>query len=100
MKINKKFLSQGLTNDFGLSKEAAGLALGGIFDTITYNLELGNEVEIHGFGKFSAVEKKARKARNPATGETIEVPARRSVRFKPSSTLKDAVNTSGAKGII
>ena len=50
------------------------------------------DVVIHGFGKFTTKLRDARTARNPQTGETIEVPAKYALTFKPTSTLKAEIN--------
>ena len=47
---------------------------------------------IHGFGTFTTKLRDARTARNPQTGETIEVPAKYALTFKPTSTLKAEIN--------
>ena len=49
------------------------------------------EVKLSGFGQFSIVNRDARKARNPKTGETVDVPAKKAIKFKVSSTLKAKV---------
>ena len=55
-------------------------------------LVLHEDVVIHGFGKFTTKLRDARTARNPQTGETIEVPAKYALTFKPTSTLKAEIN--------
>ena len=50
------------------------------------------DVVIHGFGTFKTKLRDARTARNPQTGETIEVPAKYALTFKPTSTLKAEIN--------
>lgn len=50
------------------------------------------DVVIHGFGKFTTKLRDARTDRNPQTGETIEVPAKYALTFKPTSTLKAEIN--------
>lgn len=50
------------------------------------------DVVIHGFGTFKIKLRDARTARNPQTGETIEVPAKYALKFKPTSTLKAEIN--------
>jgi nucleoid DNA-binding protein len=52
----------------------------------------GEKVDLRGFGNFVAREKKARQGRNPKTGETIEIAARKAVAFKPSKELATKVN--------
>lgn len=60
-------------------------------ETITDSLEAGEKVDMFGFGSFSVVERAARKGRNPATGDAIDIPASKVVKFKPAKGLKDAV---------
>ncbi len=55
-------------------------------------LAKGEKVDLRGFGNFVAREKKARQGRNPKTGETIEIAARKAVAFKPSKELASKVN--------
>ena len=63
-----------------------------VFDAIKNEVASGNKVDIAGFGSFQAVERAARTARNPQTGETIQVAAKKAVKFKVSKTFKDALN--------
>jgi DNA-binding protein HU-beta len=58
---------------------------------IESELAAGGEVAITGFGRFSVAQRAARQARNPRTGEPIEIPAGRAPRFSPGSQLKRAV---------
>ncbi|MDP2669277.1 MAG: HU family DNA-binding protein [bacterium] len=62
-----------------------------IFDTITACLKKGDEVSIAGFGAFVTKARKARTARNPRTGEMVQVPATTVPRFKAGKALKEAV---------
>ncbi len=62
-----------------------------IINSITEALKRGEEVSISGLGIFSAKMRNARQARNPRTGETIQVPAMRVPKFRPAKALKDAV---------
>ena len=59
-----------------------------VFDVVVNAIYEGKTVSIHRFGKLSVVDRPARKGRNPKTGEAVEIPAKRVVRFKPSSILK------------
>ena len=61
-------------------------------DYVKHSLAQHEDVVIHGFGKFSTKLRDARTARNPATGETIEVPAKYALSFKPTSALKAEIN--------
>lgn len=62
-----------------------------IFDCITASLKKGEEVSIAGFGAFIVKNRKARTARNPRTGEMVQVPATTVPKFKAGKGLKDAV---------
>jgi len=66
----------------------AGKILKALVKVITDELKRGDQVKISGLGIFKVRETKARTARNPKTGETIQVPASKKVSFKVSSTLK------------
>lgn len=74
-----------------ISKRAAGIALNTFVESITNALKTGDKVALVGFGTFSVSKRKARMARNPRTGEPIEVPAKRAPKFKAGRDLKNAV---------
>lgn len=74
-----------------ISKKAANVALNTFVESVTAALKKGDRVAMVGFGTFSVSKRKARTARNPRTGETINVPARKSPKFKPGRELKKAV---------
>jgi len=63
-----------------------------VFESITEGLEANEDVTISGFGTFKAVDKAARRARNPRTGEPLAIPAKRGVKFKAGTRLKEAVD--------
>jgi integration host factor subunit alpha len=65
-----------------------------LLELIKSTLESGEDVLISGFGKFCVNEKKERKGRNPATGETAMIAARKVVTFRCSSQLRDKINGS------
>lgn len=65
-----------------------------VFSLIKGCLESGEDLKISGFGKFEVKHKSARRGRNPQTGETLEISARRILSFKPSQILKTAVNNA------
>ena len=81
-----------LAEAVGLSKGQAGEAVDALLASISGHLAGGDRVQIPGFGTFQVSERAARTGRNPATGETIQIAASKSVRFKPGKALKDAVN--------
>ena len=69
-------------------KEIIDVIFNGIMDVVAD----GDEVNIIGFGKFTTAIRKAHKSRNPATGESVDVPDRKAVRFKAGKLFRDAVS--------
>ena len=65
------------------------------FEEITKRLAEGGRVELRGFGAFSTRERKARQGRNPRTGETVDVPAKRVPYFKPGKEMRERLNLNG-----
>lgn len=74
-----------------ITKRAANIALDTFVASVTGALKKGDRVALVGFGTFSVAKRKARTARNPRTGETINVPARKAPKFKAGRELKKAV---------
>jgi len=90
--MNKADLINHVASTTDLSKASATDAVEAILSGITNTLASGNSVSLVGFGAFSVVERAARTARNPRTGEAIEVAASKAPKFKAGKALKDAVN--------
>ncbi len=90
--MNKNELVSAVSNSAGLSKADASKAVDSVFDNITNSLRNGNEVRLIGFGTFSVAQRRATTGRNPRTGETIQIPARKQAKFKAGKALKEAVN--------
>lgn len=89
--MNKQGLVEKVQEVLGGTKADAERAVDAIFDNITKSLKSGGEVSVAGFGIFVAKQRAARTARNPRTGESIQVPAMRVPKFKPAKALKEAV---------
>ena len=89
--MNKEELVQAVSSITSMPKNASLEAVDAVFEAIEESLISHEDVTIAGFGKFVAKYQKARDERNPKTGEIIKVPARFSVKFSPSSILKNAV---------
>ncbi|MDQ6996861.1 MAG: HU family DNA-binding protein [Mariprofundus sp.] len=89
--MNKAELVAHVAEAGGLSKTAAGDAVEAVLGGITSTLAAGDSVSLVGFGTFSIADRAARTARNPRTGETINVAASKAPKFKPGKALKDAV---------
>ncbi len=69
-----------------------------LFDSIIDALKTNDKVEVRGFGSFRSRQRKPRTGRNPKTGESVAVPAKRVPYFKPSKELRDLVNPGEANG--
>ena len=93
--MNKTQFIASLAPHFNGSKKEAAHAVEIVFDSIVRNIHKGEDVTINDFGKFKKVDRKARKGRNPFTGETIQIKASKKVRFLPAKALKEVV--SGAR---
>jgi DNA-binding protein HU-beta len=92
--MTKADLIEGLSNKLGLNRIDAEKAVNFVLDDIITALKQGERVNISGFGTFSVSDRNARTGRNPKTGETIEISASRSAKFKPGKQLKDSLNDS------
>ena len=89
--MNKGDLVEIVAQDCNLSKAAAEQVLSSVLGAITNAVATGGKVTLIGFGTFSVSERAAREGRNPKTGETIQIPAGKAVKFKAGKTLVDAV---------
>ena len=76
----------------GCTKAATAKALEAAIEAITKAVKKGDKVSLVGFGTFSQSKRKARKGRNPRTGETIKIAAAKLPKFSAGKTFKDAVN--------
>ncbi|MDA8164640.1 MAG: HU family DNA-binding protein [Desulfobacteraceae bacterium] len=89
--MNKSELVDNMADAAGISKAAAEKALNGMLDGITKALSKGDKVTLVGFGTFSTAQRAARQGRNPQTGKTIKIAARKVARFKPGTKLAESV---------
>ena len=89
--MNKGDLIEKVAKECGLSKAATDQALNSVLDAITGAVAAGDKVTLIGFGTFSVSARAAREGRNPQTGETIQIPAKKIVKFKAGSKLSDAM---------
>jgi len=92
--MNKQGLVEVVHDKIGGTKTQSEEVMETLISTITDCLKKGEDVSIAGLGIFSTKERQARQARNPRTGETINVPAMKVPKFKPAKGLKDAVRNS------
>ena len=90
--MSKQELVNYVADQTGLSKKDAEAAVSSVVDGVKSALVKGNSVTLVGFGTFSVSHRGARTGRNPQTGATIQIPARKAPVFKAGKGLKDAVN--------
>ncbi len=81
-----------MAKDAKISKVAASTALDSFMTNVTKTLKKKDgKVTLVGFGTFAKIRRKARKGRNPQTGDPIKIKARNVVKFRPGKKLKDAI---------
>ncbi len=90
--MNKSELIASMAEKADLSKAAAEKALAAFQDAVTEGLQKGETISLVGFGTFSVGERAARTGRNPQTGEEMQIPAKKVVKFKVGKKLADSVN--------
>ena len=89
--MNKTELVEKVAKECTLSKSTAEEVLNSVLSAITEAMKTGDKVSLLGFGTFSVSERASREGRNPKTGETITISAKKVVKFKAGSKLLDTV---------
>ncbi len=87
--MNKAQLVNQMAAAAGINKRQATKAIEAMLEEIQNYLKKGKRVTLQGFGTFTVVRRKARRSRNPATGEAIRVKAKRVVKFRPGYELQE-----------
>jgi len=90
--MNKAELVDYVAKRLESSHSAAEKTVNLVTEGILHGLKTTGNVQLVGFGSFNVKERKARKGRNPRTGETIDIPASRTVKFKPSKGLTEELS--------
>ena len=90
--MNKADIAAAVADRIGLSRSDAARAVDAVFGIVAEAIQDGDDVRILGFGTFATTTRPAGVGRNPGTGEAIELPAARQIRFKPAQGLKDYLN--------
>lgn len=90
--MNKAEMIASIADKSGISKNDAAKALDAFVETVTEGLANGDRISLVGFGSWSVNEREARMGRNPRTGDSIEIAARKVVKFKVGATLNNRVN--------
>ena len=91
--MNRSQLLNKFAEDNGVTRREADEYVSSLVNIITASVASGEDVAISGFAKFRRIDRPARLARNPATGETVKVKAKRVARITPLKNFKDAVLT-------
>ena len=90
--MNKTELVADMAESADLSKKDAEKALKAFIEVVTDELKKDEKVQLVGFGTFEVAQRAAREARNPLTGEKMQIKASKAPKFKAGKALKDAVN--------
>ena len=90
--MNKAELIAAIAEKTELSRKDAEKALKAFTEVVEEELKKGEKIQLVGFGTFEVSERAAREGRNPQTGETMQIAASKSPKFKAGKALKDAIN--------
>jgi DNA-binding protein HU-beta len=91
--MNKTDLVNEVASSIDMTKSDASIVVSTMVDSMIDGLLESGKLALSGLGTFSVVTRNARVARNPQTGEPVDVPAKKVVKFKMSSKLKEALNS-------
>jgi DNA-binding protein HU-beta len=89
--VTMKHLAANLAESHEMSKKDTEAVLGDLVGLVTKHLKKGDRIRIGGLGIFVVRKRAARKGRNPATGQEIDIKASKKVAFRPAKELKEAV---------
>ena len=92
--MTKANLIEEVSHVVDLTRKESEAIIDSIFDSFVKALRRGDKVEIRGFGSFHTRQRQPRTGRNPKTGTSVKVPAKKIPYFKPSKDLKAVVNNS------
>jgi integration host factor subunit alpha len=93
--MTKVDIIENIYEKVGFSKKEVSKIVESVFDIIKESLQQEDKIKISGFGNFVIRKKRARRGRNPQTGNDIEITPRRILTFKPSQVLKASLNHQG-----
>ena len=89
--MNKQELSEQIAKELNQSKAFGERCVNALFSGLKRGLKKDKHVQLVGFGSFSVKQRRARDGRNPQTGETIRIPASKTVAFRCSKALRDSL---------
>lgn len=90
--MTKADIAERIQSATSFTKKESVEMMEAVFSIMKSTLESGETLKISGFGSFIVKQKKDRRGRNPQTGESITIEARRILSFKPSTLLRQAIN--------
>jgi Bacterial nucleoid DNA-binding protein len=90
--MTKADIVEQVSREAEMTKKDAEQLVEIVFDSIIEALNKGDKVELRGFGSFRTRQRGARKGRNPKSGASVEIPAKRVAYFKPGKELKEIIN--------
>ena len=90
--MTKAELVEEVANSSDLTKKDAEVIVQTVLDSIVESLKNGEKIELRGFGSFRVRNRSSRQGRNPKTGSTVKVPAKKVPYFKPGKELKELIN--------
>ena len=90
--MNKDDLIKNVSNNVGISRADATKCVDAVFSNIVSSLKSGSDVRLVGFGTFLVVNRAATTGRNPRTGESIQIPAKKVPKFRAGKALKQIIN--------
>lgn len=90
--MNKKRVAEVLASRTGITLSKAMVLLDDVLDAVMYGVATDGQVSMTGFGVLEKIDRAPRTARNPQTGETVEVPSKVGLRFRPGQGFQDIVN--------
>lgn len=90
--MTKADLVERVAREADMTKKDAEQLVEIVFDTIKDTLNRGEKIELRGFGSFRLRERGSRQGRNPKTGSSVDIPAKRVAYFKPGKELKELIN--------
>jgi DNA-binding protein HU-beta len=91
--MTKAELIVAMAKDAGITKTASAEALKSYMEIVTRELKKNGRFGLVGFGSFSVIKRKARKGRNPQTGEEIKIKAKKVIKFKPGKALSEKISS-------
>ena len=91
--MNRTELIERLKVEMGYSEEEAARVVDAMMESMTESLSRGDKITLPGIGTMAVVDRAPRKAVDPETGEEMDLPVRRGIKFSPGKRLKDALTS-------